>query len=844
MSRGLLPLVVFLAMVLPVGAQPGISPPQPWPGEITLPGPPAPNDLWPQSLTLVQNRIPKATIVVAKEPTRAAAFAAWEIQQHIHKITGAKLPIKDPGQPTTGPRLLVGPSAATAALGVNPHFLARQQYVIRFFPPRDIVILGRDARSLPGPDVHVYRAVHSTPHGLFGRSLMFSGDGAVRAGPCHLPDSEGTIEAYVYPLHPDHYDPERQEMTILRIEAPTGGYRILRCKHHKFQYLVYSGDPDNPETPGVSSDEYETGRWYHVAAVHRGNTLKLYVGPPDQPLQLCGQAELPAGASTACDGGDLWVGGILGANGKIGNPFRGKIDEVRVSDVARDFSGQGPQGPYTPDQHTTLLFHFDEPEAQWPPRDSRRDWRIPPPPFEDQGTSYAAHDFLERFCRVRWYTPGELGTVYPTTATLSLSTHAINIKRRPALLYRWPVLLNYMSMIRRLWDRPSPWQLKHFFARLRLGGEPYACNHSFGGYYDRFWKPNEEVPWLWEGAHPDWFAKGYESAERPPQMCYTNGGLVQQVVQDAKAYFDNGVLKPRAVAMGDYFAVAPLDNRQWCKCGHCQSRLDPAEAQNPQFSRGYASDYIFDFVRRVAEPLRFAYPGKFISTLAYADYAYHPRSVTLPQNVSVQMSLHVRNWYALCIKQNDLRLYHEWLLRDPGRRFFVKLYYFTPELVARGHGFKCFPGFFAHMAADQIKMFARDGIRGAYVEGPSCHIDFYVTFKLMDDPTIPINHLLHELFHRYYGPAGLPMWNFYSLVEKTYCDPANYPHEVAVDPREAHQTAEIAWKHLGTDERMQQLQQFMHAALHSAQTETEKRRVALFKTAVWDEMEAGWPQGP
>ncbi len=40
------------------------------------------------------------------------------------------------------------------------------------------------------------------------------------------------------------------------------------------------------------------------------------------------------------------------------------------------------------------------------------------------------------------------------------------------------------------------------------------------------------VPTLFEGRHADWFAQGYEGT--PPQMCYTNPGLIQQVAQDAR----------------------------------------------------------------------------------------------------------------------------------------------------------------------------------------------------------------------------------------------------------------------------------------------------------------------
>ena len=45
------------------------------------------------SLKLVRNGEPRASIVLAAEPTRAASMAAGELQEHVRLITGANLPI-------------------------------------------------------------------------------------------------------------------------------------------------------------------------------------------------------------------------------------------------------------------------------------------------------------------------------------------------------------------------------------------------------------------------------------------------------------------------------------------------------------------------------------------------------------------------------------------------------------------------------------------------------------------------------------------------------------------------------------------------------------------------------
>ena len=202
---------------------------------------------------------------------------------------------------------------------------------------------------------------------------------------------------------------------------------------------------------------------------------------------------------------------------------------------------------------TLILSGTDSPSSKNVERNT--DWsapagrRLPPPPMlDDQGTSYAVHDFLERFCDVRWFGPGKVGMVCPRKSTLAVEAQEIH--RRPAFLYRQP--WGPQSMILDQWDRPSRQEISLFYARLRAGGEKYACNHSLYGYYDRFWKKNPQHPELFEAAHPDWFGQGYTPAElkrydnRPLQLCYSNADVVRQVAADADSYFEGhgaGVLR-------------------------------------------------------------------------------------------------------------------------------------------------------------------------------------------------------------------------------------------------------------------------------------------------------------
>jgi hypothetical protein len=480
--------------------------------------------------------------------------------------------------------------------------------------------------------------------------------------------------------------------------------------------------------------------------------------------------------------------------------------------------------------------HLDE-KVGAPADASGRGRPVPPPEWDaEQGTSYAAHDFLERFCDVRWYGPTDLEMVCPKKATLAVVPK--DVRRRPAFALRCGHVRPPMPIGRTLWNNPSPADLRLFWARLRAGGEPYACSHSFYGYYDRFWKKSPARPERFVEAHPEWFARGYEG--RPPQMCYSSEGFIGQVVRDAGGYFDGRGAPPGARARGDFFALVPMDNNAWCKCPVCQARIHQDEKDHPHFTRGAASDYIFGFANAVARRVGAAHPGKYLSTLAYHDYAYYPRRTKLEPNISVMMCLHTRNWWAPSMKANDMKVYRAWVDNEKGRPLYVWAYYCFPEFWTQRKAFHCFPGFFAHTAARQIKMFARDGIRGISTGGGlGEQVDTYVSFKLFDDPSLDVEALLDEFFTRYYGPAAAPMKQMYLRIEKTYSDPAGYSEEVRKADRHFHQTEEMAWKYLGTADRMAALGKLMKQAEAAAQTDVQKQRVALFRQGVWEHMLEG-----
>ena len=100
----------------------------------------------PRQLTLVRNGAPTAAIALERTPTKAAQFAAYELQWHVKAISGATLPILrgDATAPEGYVKVYVGDGPRARALSLGQNALEMQEYVVQC-GPNDIVLVGKDA---------------------------------------------------------------------------------------------------------------------------------------------------------------------------------------------------------------------------------------------------------------------------------------------------------------------------------------------------------------------------------------------------------------------------------------------------------------------------------------------------------------------------------------------------------------------------------------------------------------------------------------------------------------------------------------------------------------------------
>ncbi len=683
---------------------------------------------------LARDGQPAATIVLAERPTLSAQFAAEELVRHIKAVTGATLPIVTDRQPLEGPAIFVGESLATQAMGLHSSDFDDQEYLIQCRPDR-LLLLGKDDRrkvTAEGP------LPSFEEEGAFGGAASFDGNQCLGVEPVRFDDEQGTFELWAWLPEAS----ERDE-TFLRMDG-TGPwtYHILQQLAGSMQVTYWTYDGQNRYV--VESSELAPG-WHYIAATYDAEKeqMELYIDGLSQ-----GTAPFH---KTTCAGTVMGLGSMADAGGSpLGNSFSGLLDEVRYSTEVLPISpsrmeAKPPVGP-----SCALSFSFDEASGTFVEAISGASVNRLPELFGLNGTLYAVYDFLERACGVRWYAPTDLGLVAPKQPTLDVAE--FERRHKPAMQYRWitPTAL-YMPGPP---DALSAREVQLWKLRMRIGGRYFWVCHSFGHWPQQFL-----------AEHPEWFAQGYE---HPSQPCYTNPGALDQITREAEAWFDREG-NPASWDPRDVFGIVPSDDANWCQCDACKALRDDPEPGNQQFNNRQASRYVWGCVNEVARRVQASHPDEWIGALAYWEYAYWPEGFDLEPNVWVQTCLHTRNWWSPSMEANDRRVLSEWRENRPGKPLYVWLYYNFPALNAQSEDFGYFPGFNGHQVVEQMALYREKDVTGIFMEHSSefgqsflmDQVEFYVSLKLADDPTLDGKALIDEFFRLYYGAAAKPMQALY-----------------------------------------------------------------------------------
>ena len=362
----------------------------------------------------------------------------------------------------------------------------------------------------------------------------------------------------------------------------------------------------------------------------------------------------------------------------------------------------------------------------------------------DERGSFNAVDGWLRDLGVRWYMPGEIGEILPKKMPTLAVPKDLDMTVHPDFPMR---ILNF---------RGSLYGHDAMMWGFRLGvRQPYGrqAAHGMHGMTD-----NEAT----FKNHPDWFAlyggkRHIDPNVRNNQLCYSNEELLKEAVLFARTQLDHFDM--------DVVSIMPPDGyTALCQCKLCEGKESPQLGE-----RGRASNYVWEFVNKVAKEVGKTHPDKLISNCAYGIYTNPPDNIEkLEPNVQVII---VGGRRPTSESRDELRqLRAGWAKKTDRPVEIFENYPFT------GRGWYL-PAFIPKVMSESINE----------IKGTSRGEDIWITMDFKEN-AIGYNHFLlyftarnywggkghdgvamcDEYCQLFYGPAGDEMKDFFAYCEKNW----------------------------------------------------------------------------
>ncbi len=417
-------------------------------------------------------------------------------------------------------------------------------------------------------------------------------------------------------------------------------------------------------------------------------------------------------------------------------------------------------------------------------------------------TLFGVYDFLERFAGVRYYFPGKLGNHFPAARVLNIPE--INIYDRPDFLQR---RFNDYNHGGRPIRRFPGW--KGGINKLRSRMETIYIPNCHGlanlGYYHRFGKTN-----------PEYFALNVngkrmiaiDKRHDRSQICFSSG-IKEEIVKDALSFLKNE--KPEVRGIKDFrgasrwssiyrpglpcFNIMPNDSAYLCRCKACWAH----------FSKGKqaSTDYIWQFFSDICtEVKKSGIPG-YLTTMAYADYRPIPTQ-KIPDNLLVMLALRGPwNEYLPATQAKDIELLKAWK-KKLGQKTWLWTY---PGKY--GGNMPGIPHTTPRAIASFIKR-VRPYIFGLYIECESDvlmhnYLTYHIFGKLAWNPDTDVEKLLDEHAKVFYGPAAVPMKEFFDTIERNWQKIAANVVETSAGPVTIYPSELVLWSKIYSSDELKRI---------------------------------------
>ena len=403
----------------------------------------------------------------------------------------------------------------------------------------------------------------------------------------------------------------------------------------------------------------------------------------------------------------------------------------------------------------------------------------------DHATLFGTYDFLERFAGIRFYLPGDYGTVVPRMKSWTLPQ--IDIYERPDFYQRlysdWAGKPG--SEFKK--DTVHLNRLRHRYQTRNI----YYCHGMRElNYGNRFGK-----------THPEYFALA-SNGKRIIDTEYTGSGhwdeshfcysskVKDEFIADAISYLKGepasvrGVIERRSRKIGwhwvypqggKFFSLSPPDGVKKCTCEKCAPEIIKG---TPEQQR----DHYWRFFRDVALGVKKAgVEGFLIVPCNYSWWGGMPPAFDIPDNLLLDFSMR-GPWNELNPAARDKQLAElkAWANKGRGK---LLLWTYPGKYYGVCPGI---PSSTPRYSATFMKR-AKPYALGCYYEGTTDYrffeyLNFYVYGKVLWNVDIDVEKLLDEHHNLMFGPAAKQMKEFFESLERNWMKMANHAVDTPLGP--------------------------------------------------------------
>ncbi len=350
---------------------------------------------------------------------------------------------------------------------------------------------------------------------------------------------------------------------------------------------------------------------------------------------------------------------------------------------------------------------------------------------------YAVSELLEQQ-GVRWFMPGDLGTVIPKLKTITVKSQ--ETVQAPSFVSRW------------LQMPDKDWQII-----VRCGGDAFPGAHGLPAPKVKFDKATGVI-------EPAEFAEYFalrDGKRTTRQHCLSNPKLVEFAV--------NAVREMRKKGRGPIIGMGPNDGGGFCQCDKCRA-LDGGDF-DPFSNEPSVTDRYVWFFNQVLKGVEAEYPDTKLAFYIYHSYMRPPvrwKPDTHITGALAPIALDRVHGFSNPIAPE--KSYAKWLCQE-----WCKL---LPEIYDRSYwsNLACpgFPFIIVNRLRDEIPASHDLGLRGWRVEtfpnyGPQFP-SMYVAAKLMWNHQTDVDALLLDCFEKFFGPASKPMGRYITLMDAALRD--------------------------------------------------------------------------